>query len=554
MIKDRKKRIIYSFLLNIVVLLIALFVFKPFFEEIDDTHIAMISEGAYGYREWHILISNVVLGKLYVLLSTIAPSIRWHSILQYVFIFLAYTVATYAISKHKNGILISATAILTTFYEMYVSLQYTKTGTFICSVGILLGLEAIRELYEQSKVDAILYLLSCYVFVLYGSILRYDTFFIACVPVAFYGVYELIKTKQLKKYILVFVPMVMVVFLFMFANNYIATSDEKWDEYSDYSKVRVELTDRRYDALDYNAHGEELRNLGVSENDAFVILTYQYGDDEVFSTERWREILDTIPVTKITDRTFRNWYGNVRDEFSKLQVALYLLIVYVVIVLVVCIRKKESLRMYTVILMGILCTSALFYFHYSGRWSHRLVASLTLAAILTISFILCYESEDTSENQAEYKWDVGSIMTTGLYLVIAISVILNIAMYIKSSRGYKEYCQNQAETIAILDSVKKDALENQDSPLYIADTFMFQNVWKYEVFKPSTVGELKNFVTCASWFVNSPITKSITESYGYSNPYEALLNGKDDVVLLDNNMREYKAKFLLEHYGAVLDK
>lgn len=564
MIENRKKRVLYSLVINVAVILIALFVFRPFFEEIDDTHIAMISEGAYGYRESHILISNVLLGRLYVLLSTLVPSVRWHTTLQYIFIFCAYVSLTYALSKHKNGVIISVAAVLSTFYEVYVSLQYTKTGTFICAAGLLLGLECVRELYnaknreemqKTDKVDAIIYGICCYLLIFYGSTLRDDTFFIACVPIAFYGVYELLYTKQLKQYIAVLVPIVMTVFLFTFADNYINASDETWDRYSDYGDVRVELTDRRYAILDYPTYGEELKKLNVSENDAFVILTYQFGDDVVFSTERWQEILDAFPPTKITDMTFRTWYGNVRDEFSKFQISLYLLIAYVAIVLFISIKRGKAFRLFTIILMGMLCISALFYFHYSGRWSHRLVASLVLAAIYTVSFILCYESEESGDECTAFaNVSLQQVVVKGSLAIACIAILLNIGVFIKSSKQYKDYCIEQKETIDILNSVKQDALNDDNSPLYVADTFMFQNVWKYDVFKPSELGELKNFVTFGSWFVNSPITKNITESYGYLNPYDALKSGSDNVVLLDKNMRDYKLLFIKEHYGVELDK
>ena len=51
-------RFVYSLILNVAVLCTAIFVFIPFFEENDDTHIAMIAEGAYSGREYHLIYVN----------------------------------------------------------------------------------------------------------------------------------------------------------------------------------------------------------------------------------------------------------------------------------------------------------------------------------------------------------------------------------------------------------------------------------------------------------------------------------------------------------------
>ncbi|MCR5106592.1 MAG: hypothetical protein K6B28_00360, partial [Lachnospiraceae bacterium] len=89
--------------------------------------------------------------------------------------------------------------------------------------------------------------------------------------------------------------------------------------------------------------------------------------------------------------------------------------------------------------------------------------------------------------------------------------------------------------------------ENKDE-LFIADTFTFQRAYKYDVFCPYSEGSLDNYVAVGSWFVNSPLTKAITESYGYENPYDALKEADERVVLCDNMYPENKLLFIKDHY------
>ena len=83
----------------------------------------------------------------------------------------------------------------------------------------------------------------------------------------------------------------------------------------------------------------------------------------------------------------------------------------------------------------------------------------------------------------------------------------------------------------------------------MADTFTFQDSFKYKVFDPMREGELENLVFAGSWYVNSPITRAVTRAFGYENPYEALKASDDKVILSDNLYAGQKLEYLSEHYG-----
>ena len=103
-----------------------------------------------------------------------------------------------------------------------------------------------------------------------------------------------------------------------------------------------------------------------------------------------------------------------------------------------------------------------------------------------------------------------------------------------------------------------DHIGNDKDTLYIADTFSFQYAYRYDVFKPYREGDMNNFAAVGSWFVNSPITKTITQNYGYDNPFRALAFGGSvysdggKVILVDNMYADQKLEYLSEHYGEIL--
>ena len=68
---------LFSLLLNFAAVGCAILLFHPFLEENDDAFLAMIAEGAYGNRDYHLIYTNVVLGKLYVMLQTVFPFVRF---------------------------------------------------------------------------------------------------------------------------------------------------------------------------------------------------------------------------------------------------------------------------------------------------------------------------------------------------------------------------------------------------------------------------------------------------------------------------------------------
>lgn len=560
-------RFIYSLLLNVAVLLIALFVFVPFFEEIDDTHISMIAEGAYGLRDWHLIYVNVILGKVYQLFISILPNIRWHTVIQYFFIFFAYLTSTYVISKHKYGPILSFLAVISTFYELYVSLQYTKTAAFVTCAGVLLLFEHVRdntlinnadknivEVHTNGlKIEKGVFTAIGIIFIAYGAMLRFEAAVIACIPLFFVGVLELIRSKLIFKYIKVFVPAFALVAGLYFVNSYAYKSNAEWNEYTVYNKARTTMVDYRYDILYYPENGDNLKKMGVTENDALMIVTYQYADDDIFNTEYLKNLNDSSAKRPFNLKVFRMMWGNIREELKRFSVEIPALILLIVLLIATIVTERsrshsESIKdannkLVAMIFMGLFCGAALIYFQYSGRWSHRLVGSLVIPTIYAICYML--DGGVIFDNTRGIKFG-GNLKDISMELIIVTIVIVlgfNVLNCINNKSDYLNDKKKYSEGKELLDSISKDG-----DNLYVFDTFTFQYSFEYDVFRTYREGELKNFVSCGSWFTNSPITNSLCRNFGYDNPYEAIRNNKGNVYLIDNFYPDEKALFLTQHY------
>ncbi|MCR4807603.1 MAG: hypothetical protein K5857_07990, partial [Lachnospiraceae bacterium] len=254
--KKTKNPIWFALAANAATLIVALFAYRPFFEENDDAFLAMIAEGAYGMSEVRLIYVNVILGYLYRFLYSVAPMVRWHSVLQYVFIFMAFTAFTYVIMaiciKRKTEKIakpLSIVFLLAMAYEGYVSLQYSKTATITASAGFLILLYSLRRRDDKDDVtvsrkelnilDAIAYLL-----IFYAMLLRDSSFMLAGLLTVPLGLAEFVKSlkagkgKALARYVFTFLPVLIFLVVFMKVDRIAYDRDASWKSFMEYNDTR----------------------------------------------------------------------------------------------------------------------------------------------------------------------------------------------------------------------------------------------------------------------------------------------------------------------------
>ncbi len=196
------------------------------------------------------------------------------------------------------------------------------------------------------------------------------------------------------------------------------------------------------------------------------------------------------------------------------------------------------------IFMGALCASALIYYQYSGRWNHRLVGALIIPTIYAICYMLDGGISFGNDGNIVFGGNFRDYSRQLIVIIILISVGINLQSYKKNTERFKENANEYYAGKQELNDISEDK-----EKLYVFDTFTFQYNFVYDVFTPNKEGEYSNFVSCGSWFMNSPVTKSQVRKFGYENSYDALRLNKGDACLIDNCFPGEKALFFSEHYG-----
>lgn len=209
-------RLGFAILINIVVLLLAVFLFRPFFEESDDVSMALIVEGAQGQPSPYQVFTNIILGNVVCAFQSVIPAVRWHSVFQYVFLLLANTTFSYILTGRKNGKLMAALYLMGSFYETYVALQFTKTAAVITAIGFLILFYVVSDRNQDNKEKRLL-TISAYLCLCYAMFLRIEAFLLGTLIIGIFGVVTVVKDwinrelrTKVKSYLLAFVPIFLV--------------------------------------------------------------------------------------------------------------------------------------------------------------------------------------------------------------------------------------------------------------------------------------------------------------------------------------------------------
>ena len=567
-----KKPAVYTLLLNLTALAVSFTLFQPYFEENDDTYLAMIAEGAFGQREPHLMYINYAYGRLLKLLYGILPQYRWYCLLQYILIFVGLCLITRVLCDYRNGRLIAFLTVLASFFELYVSLQYTKTAVLASMAGYIGILHSVRSTGFLSAAESERgeeqknrrkagpgFLISGSLLLIFGALLRDNSFFLASIFAFCVFLAELYRERRLLPYIKAFAPAFAIILCFLIYNAKIYGDDPVWSAYMDYSETRTKLIDYRYDLMDYNnpRMAKWLSEVwDISENDALIYMTWQFSDNTIFTKELMKAIL-AAAEPRAFDMTMIKAYGkHIYDDLLIMNPVFFGTALFFFLLFVRGFGAKkgeqetERLCKWAVRICLVLCLSALAailtYYQYSGRWTHRIVYA-TLLALMT-GFIFEFAAsgqssggfgEKTDAKEGAAGFPAGELWLGAFIIAISVGSVLmkdrlEFESHKRTENDYNGYIAYTAE--------------NKDR-LFVIDSFTFQNAWKYDVLRPCAEGSLDNLVFISSWYVNSPVTDGVVNRFGYENPFRALAGADERVVVADNIFIKEKLIYLNEHYG-----
>ncbi len=531
-----ESRIGFSVLTNMLVMVVSLLLFRPFWEEADDINMAFLAEGAYGYNEPHLLYFNYLYGKMLCFFQSILPVIRWHAVIMYAFVFVLSTTFVYMIAKDMRGKIISTIFLLGSFYEIYISFQFSKVATFVGMISYMIMFELILRDSTFSKLRFVGII--AFLGVTYSHLLRWESFGLATIVAGTYGICLVVQLilkkeflKKIKSFCLFFIP-VFAVFAVCFVINIWAYEGGEWKEYRQYFNSISKIVDYHYNALLYDLHGNELEKIGITENDANMLITYESVGD-VLPEELMESVcnLDNKGVNIVNTDFIKAWIANIHGEiftFNTLALAMVMLIG----VLVIAIFREQDRNMHAadLLIQILIAFVVLFYYQYSSRWSHRVVYSLMLAQFVLLVYV-CYGLEKPVLND----YLAGAVISLLLFVCIGSRLTNEFA--------FRDFERNSYDYKAIIDYMKG----NKDR-LFIGDVFTMIDYDKYNIFLAADRGQFDNYISADAVFLsNSPIEKMIAGKYGYKGPFDALRARDDRVILIDSLSPESELVYCNEH-------
>lgn len=292
------------------------------------------------------------------------------------------------------------------------------------------------------------------------------------------------------------------------------------------------MVDYHYDALMHEEHSEELSNLGVSENDAFMFLTWQFGDDEYLTADLMNRLIAIEPkgIGYVDLDFIEAWVANIYNTIFTVNLLVIGLLIVIGIFITDRYRKGRFLNGLTVLVsQAVVIASVLFYYQYNGRWSHRVVYTLLIGEFILFIYLL-YESGG------------GVFEVMALACIIILLLFSIVKLRLENEFDYQEYKRTSGDFPELISYIQ----ENKDN-LFVADMFTMQPYDVYNVFCAAQTGQFDNFTTVGCAYTNSPFMKPITESFGYSNPFKALEGRDEKVLLIDNNFPDRKITYCNEH-------
>ena len=526
-----RKIIAAAFLCNFAVMVCAVLFLVPMAINNDDFVIHAITSGAYGEASAITVHTNVVLGWLLVVLQRIIPAINWFSTLEFLSLFMAFSLLSAMIVLQNRSYFGASLALFMTVViapGFYNELHNTKLSPLLAAVGLL-------AVYFAISTRRGLFFLFGALLALFSSFLRLHAFLTGAAFAA--GVLFLLEIpaeKGLrawfvaqKRIIVGFGVVFAVITAFAVTDILIVSADPDGSEYREYNRVRGEISD--FQIPDYQLHKSEYEALGISENDYWLIDEWNFADTEKFDIETLSAIAamnEKPDFGAVVSSLFETLSGELRS--------VYFLSMLILTVLGFAVSKKNRrLSFVWIIVAYCLC---LFYLCYIGRTPRWVTAGISGAGIAAAAFFTAL-----SERCRAVLARRATFVT-----VCVLSLSLTAVLYGSELGSYQNGFNREAGKIY-------GALNERGDKLYLMDqaTSPANAIHRIQpTFSALPKGIFENVYVLGGWDTESAVKNAALTRQGVTgSPYRALLE-QDDVFLVDTKSYLRKHIYLIENVDA----
>ncbi len=547
-----------AFVINAGILCILLLLFMPS-QKSDDYYLGEIAYGSMsGEHDVHLVYNHIFLGYLMKGLAHIFPNIAWYTVLQVVFILMAFTTLTfYFLTTGCDAYILLADILLKCFfgYECFIKITFTKTGFVLISTGIFLVLKAVFEIkqiwvYVAGMVQVVIGML--YRQAVVSSILG----LLAGICMIELAVVWKVQRLNAKKIVTAILPLAAILCISQAGgslNRYLYSIDARWNTYYDKNSLKSAVVD--YTVLDYERHADAYDALGISKNDLTMIYNNDLYDPEIltddmlekigsiarqdkqsghltelFQIENIREFLQEVPLTYIK-----------RFGFGCFLILSMIFFFYVS-------RKK----MFCWFFMMTMIVGENYYLFLKGRVLQPYIdAGILYTGCL---FLIYFMSGKKSERKKLFRSESGCIsLTAFLVLIIYLSDSVRLLTGPFFDYGGPNATSPQ-KSKRIMDVITAD----QDHLYLMPARESVYLKWCFDTFEVIPKKYFQNAFCMGTYLW--PSHREALSNYQVTNPLKEILNSDRIYFLVSDDVEDYFTTVFLtyvqEHYDeeARLDK
>lgn len=265
-------------------------------------------------------------------------------------------------------------------------MQFTKTAALAMCAGGILALHAMKH-NKTALIPAVILLVL-------GMMLRMKCIYIVLPLLAVYVLIDLMKQRRqlldtLKPYLLLFGCALLCYGAVEVSGNLYENTQSELQVYDDFNHERVAINDVK--AVPYSEIETELTQIGVSENDYEMMLSWNFGDEAYFTTERLGKVADILAdhqQISIGDAL----YSMVNRQYWNYFIFWFMMIAALIIM--ICFRSIPQ-----TLLIGGMGVLLLFVNAYGSRNVYR----VEIATIVSTALIYFYAVTKTRRHPAG-KW------------------------------------------------------------------------------------------------------------------------------------------------------
>ena len=520
-----------SILINITYCLVLIGFCIPISDSGDDSVMMTILSGGLGDNNSHIVFSNIYYAKIIWYLNRLCSSINWYYIIQYILMFISFSLIIYFIIKKIDGkkkYVVCILFLMCFGYDVYIAQQFTKTAALISAAGCMTILEELEK--REWK-----FIIIGSILLIFGSMIRFHSFLATLGMFSIFIVYKIYKLYEnknfefIKKGFAIGIVILGVTFGLRYLDK-VEYNTDGWREYREFNSARSSVRD--YPIANYENASEEYKKIGVESADYYNLLQWNIGDPEYYTTEKLIKI-SNVKANKLSEsdnnenQVLSSIKFYIKYYLSQSWIYFYLACSFMFIYYYG--MKKNNILKIIIPLLPLVFLSI--YLFLKGRYGmQRLELILWISSSLELIMFFFNDKEERTKKN--------------IYLILIFLVTVPIfgeryfANYsIKNS--YKESINIKKNLYNILNDRPQNTYFMDASTGYMGESFF--------IFEPYPIGYASNVLGLGGWYTNSPVLNDALNNRNISNPFRDGINN-ENIFYITKSDFETQLEYIQEHY------